>query len=210
MRTSRSGESALLLIDVVDSLVTQNLEYAVIGALAASVHGAVRASMDADVLLSIDSQEIKNLESLFEAAGLRTELTRGDFADPIPGLLKVSDSFGNRVDLLLGLRGMESQAFSRLVEIPFQGTTLKFIGREDFIAMKVFAGGPMDLLDATRAISAGRTSLDFDLGCIPARGGSERSAHRDSCMTDKDFLSYRRLDPSTSGWSGSAPRGVRT
>ena len=163
MRTSRSGESALLLIDVVDSLVTQNLEYAVIGALAASVHGAVRASMDADVLLSIDSQEIKNLESLFEAAGLRTELTRGDFADPIPGLLKVSDSFGNRVDLLLGLRGMEPQAFSRLVEIPFQGTTLKFIGREDFIAMKVFAGGPMDLLDATRAISAGRTSLDFDL-----------------------------------------------
>jgi len=65
------------------------------------------------------------------------------------------------MDLLLGLRGIEPQAFSRLVEIPFQGTTLKFIGREDFIAMKVFAGGPMDLLDATRAISAGRTSLDF-------------------------------------------------
>jgi predicted nucleotidyltransferase len=163
MRTRRSGESALLLVDVVEFLVTRNVDYAVIGALAASVHGVVRASMDADVLLSVDTAEVKHLESVFKAAGFRTELTRGDFEDPIPGLLKVNDSFGNRVDLLLGLRGMEPQAFSRVVEVPFQGSTLKFIGREDFIAMKVFAGGPMDLLDATRAISAGRDSLDFDL-----------------------------------------------
>jgi hypothetical protein len=163
MRASRSGESALLLVEVVEFLVTQNVQYAVVGALAASVHGAVRASLDADVLLSVDAQAAKHLESVFKAEGFRTELTRGDFEDPIPGLLKVSDSFGNRVDLLLGLKGMESQAFARAIEIPFQGSTLKFIGREDFIDMKVFAGGPMDLVDATRAISADRDSLDFDL-----------------------------------------------
>src|SRR4051794_16843739 len=133
MRTSGSGQSALLLVDIADFLVTRNVEYAVIGALAASVHGAVRASMDADVLLSLGSQEAKQLESHFEAAGLLTQLTRGDFEDPIPGLLKVSDSFGNRVDLLLGLRGMEPQAMSRVIEVPFQGSKLKFIGREDFI-----------------------------------------------------------------------------
>lgn len=163
MRTNRSGESALLLLDVVDFLDARNVEYAVIGALAASIHGAVRASMDADVLLSVDTEQAKHLESAFKAAEFRTELTRGDFEDPIPGLLKVSDSFGNRVDLLLGLRGVEPQAFSRVVEVPFQGSTLKFIGREDFIAMKVFAGGPMDLVDATRAVAASRDSLDFDL-----------------------------------------------
>jgi hypothetical protein len=150
MRTSRSGESALLLVDVVDFLVTRNVEYAVIGALAASVHGVVRASMDADVLLSVDAQEVKHLESLFKAAGFRTELTRGDFEDPIPGLLKVSDSFGNRVDLLLGLRGMEPQAFSRVVEVPFQGSTLKFIGREDFIAMNPRGLNTADKLTAEK------------------------------------------------------------
>jgi hypothetical protein len=163
MRTSKPGESALLLVDVVGFLVTHNVDYAVIGALAASVHGVVRASIDADAVLSVDTRKVAHLESALKAAGLRTELTRGDLEDPIPGLLKVSDSFGNRVDLLLGLRGMESQAFSRVIEIPFQGSTLKFIGGEDFIAMKVFAGGPMDLVDATRAISAGRHSLNFDL-----------------------------------------------
>jgi len=163
MRTSRSGESALLLLDVVDSLVAQKVEYAVIGALAASVHGVVRASMDADVLLSVGAQQARNLEYVFKGAGFRTEAIRGDFDDPIPGLLKVSDSHGNRVDLLLGLRGVEPQAFSRTIEVPFQGNSLKFVGREDFIAMKVFAGGPMDVVDATRAISAGRNSLDLVL-----------------------------------------------
>jgi hypothetical protein len=53
MRTNRSGESALLLLDVVELLAREKIEYAVIGALAASVHGAVRASMDADVVLSV-------------------------------------------------------------------------------------------------------------------------------------------------------------
>jgi predicted nucleotidyltransferase len=78
-------------------------------------------------------------------------------------MIQVSDSYANRVDLLLGLRGIEPQAFLRVVEVPFQGSTLKFIGREDFIAMKVFAGGPIDLVDAARAICASRDSLDLDL-----------------------------------------------
>lgn len=163
MRASRPGESALLLLDVVELLAVQKVEYAVIGALAASVHGAVRASMDADVVLSVGVREAENLELAFKSAGVHTEMTRGDFADPIPALLKVSDSYGNRVDLLIGIRGMEPQVFLRAVDIPFQGSSLKFVGREDFIAMKVFAGGPMDLLDAARAISAGGGSLDRDL-----------------------------------------------
>lgn len=163
MRTSRSGQSALLLLDVVDQLVSLQIEYAVVGAIAASVHGAVRASMDADVVLSMAIQQAGDLERGFKAAGLRTELSRGDFDDPIPGLLRLTDQYGNRVDLLIGLRGLEQQAFSRAIEVPFQGETLQFIGREDFIAMKVFAGGPMDIIDATRALAASAGSLDTEL-----------------------------------------------
>lgn len=60
----------------------------------------------------------------------------------------MSDAFGSRVDVLVGLRGLDAQAFSRTLQVPFHGSTLDFIGREDFIAMKVFAGGPIDLQDA--------------------------------------------------------------
>jgi predicted nucleotidyltransferase len=183
MRTSRSGQSALLLLDVVDVLASHKVEYAVIGALAASIHGAVRASMDADAVLSLGLHEAGALERAFKAAQFHTELTRGDFEDPVPGLLRLSDGFGNRVDLLIGLRGLETQAFSRAVEVPFQGKTLKFIGREDFIAMKVFAGGPVDIADAARAISAAGKSLDVELSRrLAARYGREATATLDRLL----------------------------
>ena len=113
MRTNRSGESAVLLLDAVELLTGRKIEYAVIGALAASIHGAVRASMDADVVLSIGIREAEALERAFKAAGFRTLLTRGDLEDPIPGLLRLNDIYDNRVDLLIGLRGMDPLAFSR-------------------------------------------------------------------------------------------------
>lgn len=163
MRTSRSGESALLLLDAVDVLVASKIEYAVIGALAASIHGAVRASMDADVVLSLAVQQAKQLEQTFKTADFSTELSRGEVGDPIPALLKLKDAYGNRVDLLIGLKGLEPGAFARVVEVPFQGGRLRFIGREDFIAMKAFAGGPVDIVDATRAIAAAGKSLDETL-----------------------------------------------
>jgi hypothetical protein len=183
MRAGRSGESALLLLDVVEILVARKIAYAVVGALAASVHGAVRASMDADAVISLDLREAQGLEQIFQASHFQTQLTRGDFADPIPGMLRVSDRFGNRVDLLIGLRGLEQEAFSRTLDVPFQGTTLQFICREDFIAMKVFAGGPVDIADASRAIAAAGTSLDAPLvRRLAARYGSEAQATLDRLL----------------------------
>jgi len=163
MRATRSGESLLLLLDALDLLDGRKVRYAVIGAVAASLHGVVRASLDADLLLSADLRGAQNLERDFQAGGFRTRLRLGELEDPIPGLLQLSDAYGNRVDLLLGLRGLEPQAFSRTVEVPFQGRTVRFIGREDFIAMKAFAGGPLDLVDAARAILAAGPSLDIGL-----------------------------------------------
>jgi hypothetical protein len=163
MRTRRSGESALLLLDVVDLLSDQNIDYAVVGALAASIHGTMRASMDADMVLSVGLPQAEQINQKLKGAGFQTDLNRGDLDDPIAALLKATDQYGNEVDVLIGLRGLDPQAFSRAISVPFQGKTLRFIGREDFVAMKVFAGGPVDLVDATRAITAGGPSLDHEL-----------------------------------------------
>lgn len=163
MRTLKAGQSVLLLLDAVDVLKRQNINYAVIGALAASVHGAVRASMDADAVLSMAVQQIKSLEAAFQSAGFNVQLNRGDVSDPIAAVLQLKDQYENRVDLLIGLRGMEPETFSRSIDIPFHGEGLKVVGREDFIAMKVFAGSPQDLIDARRALTAHRETLDMPL-----------------------------------------------
>lgn len=163
MRTKGLGQSALLLLDAVDVLARERINYAVIGAMAASIHGVVRASVDADAVLSLVSTRASDVERLFIGVGFETELRMGDPDDPIAALLQLTDSFGNRVDLLIGLRGLEAEAFSRAMDVPFQGASLRVIGREDFIAMKVFAGGPQDLADARNALSIAGDSLDVVL-----------------------------------------------
>src|SRR5260370_35212302 len=115
--------------------------------MGAGVYGAIRATTDAHALLSVSVARLGELEKVFKKVGFATELRRGDADDPIPALLSVSDRHDNRVDLLAGLRGLDRLAFSRSITVPFLGSSLRVIGREDFIAMKSFAGGPHDLPD---------------------------------------------------------------
>ena len=163
MSTTGPGQSLLLLLDVVAILREQSIEYGVVGAIAAAVYGNVRATTDADVLVSMPLRKLSDLEERIRDSGLRTKLHRGDPEDPIHALLAISDEFGNRVDLLGGLRGLDPAAFERTIAVPFSGTTLRIIGREDFIAMKCFAGGVQDLADAQEAIGAAEPPIDLDL-----------------------------------------------
>jgi hypothetical protein len=163
MKTRGPGQSALLLLDVVEMLEAEDIAYGVVGAMAASIHAAIRATTDADALLSVSVQRLRRLEKAFGEAGLTTELRRGDAADPIPALLTVGDGHQNRVDLLAGLRGLDPDAFGRCIVVAFAGRKIRVIGREDFIAMKCFAGGPQDVDDARSAVKAAQEPLDVDL-----------------------------------------------
>ncbi|MGH8863741.1 MAG: hypothetical protein ACREVZ_03710 [Burkholderiales bacterium] len=163
MRATGPGQSLLLLLDVVALLEEQGIEYAVVGALALSVYGAVRATTDADALVSVSPSKLADLEKVIRKSGLMAELRRGDSDDPIPALLAISDQFSNHVDLLGGLRGLDPDAFERAFAVAFSATTLRIIGREDFIAMKCFAGGPQDIADALAAIKVVNAPIDLDL-----------------------------------------------
>jgi len=163
VRTTQAGQSFLLLLDAIDVLKEHKVDYAVIGAMAASVHGVVRASLDADALLSLTAQSLNSLQTKFKDHGFKTVFRRGAPDDPIASVLALNDSYGNRVDLLAGIRGLDPEVFSRVVEVPFEKGVLRVIGLEDFIAMKIFAGGPQDLTDARRAIAVSSRSLNRPL-----------------------------------------------
>ena len=163
MRTTDSGQSPLLLLDILEILKKEKVNYAVIGALAASFYGIVRASLDADAVISLTFPSLRGLEKIFKKAGFHTDLRRGDPDDPIAALLAITDKHGNRVDLLTGIRGMDPEAFSRTVEAPLLGKHLRMIGIEDFIAMKIYAGSPKDLADAKNALAVSEKSIDRTL-----------------------------------------------
>lgn len=178
MRTQRAGQSALLLLDVVEVLDREEVDYAVIGAFALSVLGVVRATTDVDALLFVSHRRLTELGTLFQDMGFATELRRGGEEDPISNLLVLSDAYGNHVELLGGLRGMDPELFSRTLKIPFRDQTLNIVGREDFIAMKCFAGGPQDTLDARSAFEAAPGPIDIDLVRTLARRFGREAADK--------------------------------
>ncbi len=163
MRTSAPGQSALLMADVAELLATQGVRYAVIGAMAAAVHGVVRASLDADAVVALQVREAQALRQSLVEEGYETTLRTGDVDDPIPALLEVKDRHGNRVDLLVGLRGMDPELLNRTRQVTLAEAILEIVGREDFIAMKAFAGGPVELADARAVMDMDRGSLDEEL-----------------------------------------------
>jgi predicted nucleotidyltransferase len=163
MRASAPGQSALLMADVAELLAKRGIRYAVIGAMAAAVHGVVRASLDADAVVALQVRGAQALLQSLVEEGYEAVLRTSDVDDPIPALLEVNDRHGNRVDLLIGLRGMDPEMMNRTRQVRLAGTILEIAGREDFIAMKAFAGGPVDLADARAVIDLDRESLDLEL-----------------------------------------------
>jgi hypothetical protein len=99
VRASQPGQSALLLLDTVDVLIREEIDYAVVGAMAASLHGIVRASSDADAVLSLVANEANKLQRIFQEAGFSVELHTGDLEDPIPALFQITGFAGGPQDL---------------------------------------------------------------------------------------------------------------
>lgn len=163
MRTERAGQSALLFLDVAEILARESIDYLVIGAFALSAHGVVRASSDVDALLYVSYSRLEAISAIFDAAKFDVALRRGGDDDPILSMLVLADAYGNRVELLGGLRGLDPKVFSRAIEVPFYGVNLRIVGREDFIAMKCFAGSPQDLADARAAFEGAQGPVDLDL-----------------------------------------------
>jgi hypothetical protein len=163
VRTRQAGQSALLLLDVLDVIDRERIPYAVIGAMAAAFHGVPRASFDADLVISLAAGQSESLAETFKKEHFQVTSRKGTWDDPIPGLIELRDGFQNRVDVLTGLRGFDSEAFGRVVSTPLEDSTIRIVGLEDFIAMKTFAGSPKDLEDARGALAVSGTAVDLKL-----------------------------------------------
>ena len=187
MTATAPGQSAQLLDDVVPVLGRLRISYVVIGAMAASFYGAVRSSLDADVALALQRTDPK-LSALVERLKiLGTAVTRraGDSRDPIAELISVEDRHRNRVDLLIGIRGMDPAAFSRAVHSSVEGHRLAIVGLEDFIAMKVAAGGPKDVADVRGVLTVSRKQLNLKLlRLLTARYGTSTLKTLDALLTN--------------------------
>jgi len=79
------------------------------------------------------------------------------------GLIYLEDSYGNRVDLLTGLRGLDPEAKDRVIGCDFEGTQLRIASAEDLIAMKLFAGSPREIEDGDQVLARRRERISVAL-----------------------------------------------
>jgi len=162
MRAKESGQSPLLLLDVIDVLNNEKVPYAVIGAMAVASYGVVRSSLDADAIIQIgnDAKRRERLRGLLTEAGLHVVIKKGGFDDPLLGVILIEDQHGNRVDLLLGIRKADNDLFNRITRVEFQGEMINMVGVEDLIAMKVYAGSSKDLADVEGILAVSEEMID--------------------------------------------------
>ena len=186
MKVTGPGQPVHLLLDIADLLNELHIPYAVVGALAVSFHGIPRATNDADTLiwLSEAGKTEKDLAGRLTQDGYRIENKYSDADDPVAGVVTVEDKHHNRVDLLLGIRGMDPGAPARATLATFLGSPLRFIGLEDLVAMKVFAGGIRDLSDVKGILQVSGEHLNVALlRELAARYGADVSTTVEEMLT---------------------------
>jgi len=163
LRAKNYGESLLLMLDVADELNNLKIPYLLIGAAAVSVYGVPRASLDADAVIQIEKEDKNKLCGALKKKGLLAEVRKGGFDDPISMVIKVTDKYGNRIDLLSGIRSIKHDVFSLAKKVKFKKSTLDIAAAEDLIVMKALAGSYQDIEDIKGIIQVQGKKLNRNL-----------------------------------------------
>jgi hypothetical protein len=102
------------LLERVSALLAQRASaHAVIGAAALAAHGVARATADLDLLAldlaCLDPSAWRELRG----AGASVEIRRGDDADPLAGVVRVSSPGERPVDVVVGKGAWQASLLSR-------------------------------------------------------------------------------------------------
>lgn len=140
-----------LLAEVVAVLDEHDVRYGLIGGVALAAHGVARATLDTDLLV-VDLRVLNPgmwTNSLSNAA---LDIRRGDSDDPLAGLIRIT-SGAEIVDLIVGRSGWQERILTRVRPIELADGRFTVVDAADLVLLKLYAGGPQDLLDIDLILS---------------------------------------------------------
>jgi hypothetical protein len=155
---------------VVEHLESRGVPCALVGGVALGAHGIARATLDIDVLVASPAV----LEPAFWATlkgGPTAEIRKGDAHDPLLGMVRLPDPH-EPVDVIVGRGAWMERPLERHITIEIEGALLPFVDRADLVILKLYSGGPQDLLDAELLLAtdpeAVRQAVNARLAGVPA------------------------------------------
>ena len=140
-----------LLLRLVAYLETRGVISALIGGGALAAHGIARATLDFDLL--VVDRAVLTSQFWKDSGVTNPEVRPGDPDDPLAGAVRVTDG-AEVVDIIVGKHAWEAQILVRRVHVTVEQQSLPTVDRADLILLKLFAGGPQDLLDVRLLLAA--------------------------------------------------------
>ena len=140
---------------VIQALIDQNVNYALVGGYAVALHGAIRGTIDIDLVININKSQFLAAEQALHAIGLHPRLPVSaaevfDFREEyIRNKNLIAWSFYNPVnplevvDILITHDLKKIRTISKKVD----RLTIRVASITDLIAMKKQAGRPQDIED---------------------------------------------------------------
>lgn len=142
-----------LLALVTEALSSQEIPHALVGGMALAAHGLARATLDADLLVlapvAVDEHAWERLRS----AGATIDIRRGDPDDPFHAVVRISAPTSSPVDVLVGRFAWQRAVIARASPVSLPTVQIPVVGVADLVLLKIFAGGPQDLVDAQRLLA---------------------------------------------------------
>lgn len=143
------------------SQILESIEapYALIGARAVGARGYPRMTLDYDFLTSDARVLEREVWKELEERGATIDPRKGDFDDPIAGVVHIT--FADRVeaDVLLAKWKWELAIIERSERLDVGGSIVPVPVTSDLILLKLAAGGPIDLQDVVSLLATNRDSL---------------------------------------------------
>ena len=127
--------------------------YALIGARAVGARGYPRMTLDYD-FLTTDARvlQLDTWNDLREK-GATVDPRKGDYDDPIAGVVHITFPSGVEADVLLATWKWELEILERSQPLNVGGTVVPVPLTSDLILLKLAAGGPIDLQDVVALLA---------------------------------------------------------
>jgi hypothetical protein len=154
---------------IVAHLRSRGVESAVIGGVAMAVHGVARATVDLDLLVVTSSVLDRSFWNGI-GAGVVTSVRRGDATDPLAGVVRCA-ALESVVDVVVGPSGWMGEVVARASPREVLGERLPVVDAADLVLLKLYAGGPQDMLDVRLLIAADpalRAVVQARIGSTPS------------------------------------------
>ncbi|MGD0948004.1 MAG: hypothetical protein ABSA52_11275 [Candidatus Binatia bacterium] len=145
-----------LLGEVITHLEKQQVRCGLIGGEALAVHGVARATLDSDLLVANPDVLRDSFWPTFSPRAA-VEIRRGDPDDPLAGVVRVHRRT-EQTDIVVG-RPWVRRILHRTIRVRVRGQELPVVDRTDLVLLKLFAGGPQDLLDVRLLLEVGGKDL---------------------------------------------------